>query len=244
MPLLPQWHLNRVHFGRNTPLVLAQLTKDSDLFLIQLGWGLTWQKVETAFGGAPGHRNAQMRYVDPAGVQLLKEAGYDPNKERIFNSLPEYLRMVSHWPVAAVGIYFTRLFNGLDQHHRTPYIRQPIQEFTWLMPVVNYSLWFGVLVLAWDRRCRVRNVTSTQLLVLLSWVLPCAVACLVAIENRFLMPIHLLLYAVLCFEWQADDLPCALGKRQVVMLGFYVCFVAVCLAFSWSIHQQLALHFV
>ena len=250
LPLLPQWQINRIKFGHNTPLVLAQYpTKNNNnLTLLQLGWGLKMQKVESAFGSAPGARNALVIYRDPKGEQLLREAGYQQSgiKDAIFKSFAEYLNLILHHPITVVTIYLSRLFNGLDQHHNTPYIRQPIEQFTWLMPVVNYSVWFWVLLVLWSCRMRLRTIKSNQAILLFAWLLPCVIGCVVATENRFLLPVHLLLYAVLCFEW-----PTMLrGWREQnwltigIVFGAYVGFVIICLTFSWTIHQQQFLFLV
>jgi hypothetical protein len=250
LPLLPQWQINRINFGRNTPLVLAQIAakESSNLTLLQLGWGLKMQKVETAFGSAPGARNALVIYRDPRAEQLLREAGYQQTgiKDAIFKSFAEYLNVIIYHPITAGTIYLSRLFNGLDQHHNTPYIRQPIQQFTWLMPTVNYSMWFGVLLILWRCRTRLRAINLIQTISLLAWLLPCIIGCIVATENRFLLPAHLLLYAVLCFEWRA-----VLGRWREqnwltigTAFGAYAGFVTICFVFSWAIHRQQFLIFV
>jgi len=250
LPLLPQWQINRVNFGRNTPLVLAQFAKNqsSNLTLLQLGWGLKMQKVESAFGSVPGARNALVIYRDPKGEQLLRDVGYQQPgiKDAIFKSFAEYLNVILHHPITAGTIYLSRLFNGLDQHHNTPYIRQPIQQFTWLMPIVNYSVWFGVLLILLRCRMRPRTVKLTQAISLLAWLLPCGVGCVVATENRFLLPAHLLLYAVLCFEWRTVLRGWREQNWQTIGIasGAYVGFVTICLTFSWAIHQQQFLVFV
>lgn len=246
--LIPQLRINQVRFGSNSPFVLTQLTKGNDLFLTQLGWGLIIQKVETALGSAPGGRNAQVIYKDHAGEALLMQAGYQLDSGDLFKDIPEYIRFVLHHPVAVGSIYLTRIFNGLDQHYNTPYIRQPMQQFTWLLPVVNYSLWFGALLLIVIRRRKFKILAYNQVMVSLAWLLPCSVACIVAIENRFLLPIHLLLYAVVCFEWKRDELLTywreQSGIAKALLCGSYSAFVAICLAFSWSIHQQQFFHLV
>ncbi len=242
LPLIPQWRINHVNFDSNSPLVLAQITKGDDLFLTQLGWGLTIQKFETALGSAPDGSNARVFYKDRKGEELLVQAGYKMEDNIQFKNTSEYVRIISHNPLIVSGIYLTRLFNGLDQHHRTPYIRQPVQDFTWLMPIVNYTLWFGVLLLLWTRRSTYNKVSYTQIMTLVAWVIPCSVACIVAIENRFLLPVHLLLYAILCFELKRDELQTLFKTHsagsKAIIIGFYSAFIAVCLAFSWSIHQQ------
>ena len=243
---LPQWQINRANFNRNTPLVLAQLAGDSqaNLALQQVGWGLKIQKYESAFRAGPTLRSGPIMYRDQLGKQLLNEAGYSYSEiklgEPVFESVPAYFRLVARHPLRVGVVYLAHLFNGLDQHYNTPYIRQPIQEFAWLLPAVNYSLWFGLLLLLWIRRSQLLAITGNQLLVLLAVLLPCAVGCVVATETRFLLPLHVLMYAAVCFDWQiiARSWVAQRSLGKTLILGCWVSFVALCFCFSLYVFRQ------
>ncbi|NVO32646.1 hypothetical protein [Hymenobacter lapidiphilus] len=245
LPMLPQLYINNKVFKENTPLVLTknQTDRGTDLLLAQLGWALQMQKFETAFGSAPGGRNAVVFYRNPAGNRLLNDNGYKSSKlwGVVFTSKTQYLELVANNPIEMVGIYLRQAFNGFDQHHNTPYIRRPIQDFTLLLPVVNYTIWFGVLLLAWPMLRNVKSIPIVNILAILILISPCIVASLMAMETRFFIPIHLIMYALLSFEWKSIMLNKWLNKDiyvKIFVVCCYICFVILCLRFSWLIHEQ------
>ncbi|RAK69664.1 hypothetical protein [Hymenobacter edaphi] len=219
----PQLVINARHYGQYTPLVLAwkNPAAPQSLYLSQLSWGLAVQKYETTID--PAYPNARIIYVDEVGQRIMDE-------EQIsfvygLRDLNHYLRAVARNLPDVAALYARHFFNGLDLKYPTPYIRQ-VYGPTLPLSLLNYTVLFLAGLLLLGRRHQ--RPTGPQWLVLAVLVGPCLVAIPTAIECRFFIPIYLLLYAVLCFQWPADW---RRWLRWPVALA-YVAFVLLCLVVS------------
>jgi hypothetical protein len=230
----PQLIINQRHFHRSTPLVLAlgEGMETDNLYREKLKWGLLHQKYETSLDRS--YPDPVMIFRDVAGEQLIRD-------EHItwFDSYADYFQLVLRYPLTFAGMYARRLFNGLDIQYPTPYVRQVYVSslgLAWL----NYTVWFGAgLVLL---RTRFRAWTLQQWLVLAVLLVPCLPMLPMSMECRFLLPLHLLLYAVLCFGWPATWRPATVAWRRLLAVGAaYVVFVALC--FYASATAQATLEF-
>jgi hypothetical protein len=230
----PQFIINQRHFQQSSPLVLAQdeNLETDNLYREKLKWGLLQQKYETSL--TLDYPQPVMVFRDEAGEQLVRTEHVE-----WFDSYADYARLVLRHPLLFAKMYAQRLFNGLDLQYPTPYIRQVYQStlgLAWL----NYTVWFGallVMVPSWARRLRLR-----QWLVLAALLVPCLPMLAINIECRYLLPLHLLLYAVLCFGWPAAWRPTLLPRRQLVLVGVaYVVFVGLCFVASAATQATLEL---
>jgi len=232
--MTPQWAINRHQFKQNTPIVLSYIKalKTNNLYREKMKWGLLHQKLETTLDRS--YPDQMMVFRDLAGEKLVRD-------EHItwFNSYAEYFRLVLRHPFTFTGLYARRLFNGLDIQYPTPYIRQIYVSTLWLA-WLNYSVWFGAgLVLL---QAKFRAWTVRRWLVLAVVLVPCLPMLPMSMECRFLLPLHLLLCAVLCFGWPPTWRPATVSRHQLLAVGAaYVIFVALC--FYASAAAQASLEF-
>lgn len=232
----PQLLMNGRHHGIRTPLVLSRDARlpTANLYLAQLGWGLVIQKYETSLD--PTFPSPRMLYTDPAGQALLGRLGV-----RHFPGYGAYAATVLREPLAFAGLYGRHLFNGLDVQYPTLFVRSVPQRFG-LLAGLHYSVWFGALVLigAGFRQWR-RPGAGRVGLVVLALGLPCLASLPIATECRFLLPLHLLLYAVACFggaQWQPARLAWSWGKAGLLAAG-YALFLLLCFRLSAQTHAHL-----
>jgi hypothetical protein len=129
--LLPQLRINQLHFGQNTPLVLAKAPGQPPLYLRQLVWGTRAQRYETTL--VPGWQGA-LFYLDPAGLRAL------PPAKGAFRSYADYLQFVARQPLAVGGRYIRHLFNGLDVQFASPYVRALDSPGRLPLRLLNYLL--------------------------------------------------------------------------------------------------------
>ncbi|MBD2714996.1 hypothetical protein KBK19_08115 [Microvirga sp. STR05] len=231
---LPQLLINHYQFRQNSPLVLAQHEdlETDNLYREKLKWGLVHQKYETTI--VTDYPQRVLIFRDVAGEQLVKA-------ERIgwFDSYGSYLQLVLRHPLTFTKMYAWRLFNGLDVQYPTPYIKR-VYVPTWGLAWLNYTVWFGALLVL--LRTRFRKLRWHQWLVLAVLLMPCMPMLPMSMECRFLLPLHLLLYAVLCFGWPTAWHPSQLPRRQLAAVGVaYVGFVAVCFWASVTAQATLEL---
>ena len=230
--LAPQFYINLNNFGERTPWVLAYKVGDpTNLFLQQLQWGLQYQKYETNVGY--DYPRPQMFFLDAAGQQL-----FDATKLPLFTTQAQYLEIVAHHPVGVGMVWLRHLFNGLDLQYPTPYITR-VFVATWPLAWLNYTVLLGgcaVLLGALRRRPRNWRV----LLALAALLTPCLGALPVAMECRFLLPLHLVLSGALVFgchprrAWQA-----ASGLRRMAWAAGYVLLVGGAFAVSADAQRSL-----
>jgi hypothetical protein len=233
--LLPQLLINRMHFGQNTPLVLARLAglQTGSLYLEKINWGLEQQKYETTYG--TDYPDAAMLFRDEAGTQLLREAGVP-----YFSTYQAYAGALLRRPVRAAGIMARHLFNGLDIQYPTPYIKTVYQP-SWGLAWLNYTVWFGAaLVLA---RGHLRRWPLRHWLALAVLLLPCLVVLPLGMECRYLLPLHLLLCVGFSFGWPATwTWNTFLGfpwPRRLLLLVGYLGFVGLCFVASAAAQATL-----
>ncbi|SHL85192.1 hypothetical protein [Hymenobacter psychrotolerans] len=231
---LPQLLINQHQFQQSSPLVLAQHEnlETDNLYREKLKWGLLHQKYETTI--RTDYYEPVMIFRDAAGEQLVKQ-------EHIgwFDSYGSYFRLVLRHPLTFTKMYAWRLFNGLDVQYPTPYIKQ-VYVPTWGLAWLNYTVWFGaLLVLLRVRFCRVH---WQQWLVLAVLLVPCIPMLPMSMECRFLLPLHLLLYAVLCFGWPAAWRPALVPRPVLLATGVaYVVFLGLCFWASATAQATLEL---
>ncbi len=232
--MAPQWAINRHQFGQNTPVVLSYIKalKTNNLYREKMKWGLLHQKLETTLDRS--YPDQMMVFRDVAGEELVRN-------EHItwLDSYADYFQLVMRHPLTFTGIYARRLFNGLDIQYPTPYIRN-IYVSTLGLAWLNYTVWFGAGLML--LRTKVRTWSVRQWLVLAALLVPCLPMLPMSMECRFLLPLHLLLCAMVCFGWPSSWRSAAVGRGKLLAVSAaYVVFVALC--FYASAAAQASLEF-
>ena len=231
--LAPQAAINQRHFGVVSPFVLTVRPPAPSLFLVQLQWGVQYQKYETNTGS--DYPEPTMFFTDAAGSRLWRSSG----RTRL-DTYSEYWELLRREPATVVGSWLRHLFNGLDVQYPTPYIKA-VYVATWPLVWLNFSaLVLGLAVLfrrvgQAGARPEVRTV-----LALLALLGPCLATLPVAMECRFLLPLHLLLCAAAAFAAHPRQLWRACSARQLAFgLALYAGSVGTCLVISSRTQAQL-----
>ena len=243
--LAPQARLNQFHVGVASPLVLTTRPGTPSLYLQQLHWGLQMQRYETNVGR--DYPEPAMRFLDAKGQALLARAG-------LTDSLPlasygQYGQLMRRAPLTVAGVWLGHLFNGLDLHYPTPYI-PAVYVPTWPLAWLNYTVLLGGLLVLGGRARRLwrggwpaAGPAAAALLVAAALLGSCLPVLPVAIECRFLLPLHLLLSAAFVFglrpqalwrRWRAASL-----ARRLALGGLYVVLMLAC--FRLALKTQFTL---
>lgn len=227
--LAPQFYMNAKAFQRYSPFVLGGQEDGSDLYLGQLGWGITNQKYESSIG--PDFPSHQMHFGDPAGAALLRSFGREQ-----FETTTEYLALAARHPFEMAALWVRHLFNGLDLQYPTPYIKA-VYVPTWGLAWFNYSVLLGGVALLWKRRA---HLNAPRTLTLAAVLLPCLASIPVAMECRFLLPLHTLLCAALVYGARPGQWWREATKRQRLGLGIiYLVVIIGCFMVSAAMQRQL-----
>ncbi|MDF7811148.1 hypothetical protein [Hymenobacter sp. YC55] len=187
----PQLAINRLHFNSNSPLVEAQVSnvQHAPLYLKQLTWGTRVLRYDTDL-------RQRLVYADSAGLAVLRREGLME-----YTSYGQFFGTVGRHPVDYGWRYIRHLFNGLDVLQPSLYLlRDYGPERPWLQ-LLNYSaIGLGLSVLLSGPLNR--WLRWPQAWAVLTLLLPCLIAVPMAMEGRFLLPLHLLLLTTAAFEFK------------------------------------------
>ncbi|UOQ54286.1 hypothetical protein [Hymenobacter cellulosivorans] len=229
----PQLLINQHHFNVNSPLILTSMPDEPSLYLQQLKLGLYDQKYETNIGR--DYPSPMIVFKDPEGIRLWESTGWDK-----IESYDQYMELIRREPGTVLGVWMRHLFNGLDIQYSDPYIWE-VYVSTWKTAWLNYTILLGGLaILLYRVGWRPSRWRVTNVLVLLALIGQCAATLPVAMECRFLLPLHLLLAACLVFGlhpvriWRHSSLP-------TLLIGVVVYAVLVAGCFYVSMQTQLQL---
>lgn len=203
--LLPQAFVNLKIHDKFTPVVVT-----NSLFQSQLEWGITLQRYETSI---EPDVNPRVYYFDPAGIWFLnkisKENTIDQlgfaHKIMVVNSvmpIKSYLTLALNNPSTFLGIYFRHFINGLDVRDGLVYVKNKSNDNKIVSGVNFLIIIFFVLVIYFDKKSKnskFETINKDGLWLLAIILIP--VFCIIpgAIETRFFLPLHLLIYGFLAF---------------------------------------------
>ena len=230
---LPQLTINKRTQGINS-LAVQSVIHSKSLFAIQLVWGMTLQRYETAVAGEA--LGAQLYYFDPAGARLFDRVAGDGD---LF-SIPYYFKVVAHHPLDFLGLYTRHIINGLDVRDGLIYTHKlsPRRSSTALLNFLVLALAVWVVVI---RRRSGQPTGIDRWPVPASWpmslavlLLPVAAIVPGAVETRFFLPVHLLAYCVIAMHFDAAQLKQNFRQHGRAVLLVLVMGAAVFFAVTFS----------
>lgn len=188
--LVPQLKINQLHFKVNSPLVLARVVGDENLYEKQLFWGLKTQKYEINIG--TNYPSIIVVYNDPI-IQKLQKTNLLREK-----TLDRYIKIIRRYPLDMSVSYFRHMFNGVDIFYPTPYVKNVYVDHMFLS-VINYTIWF--LLVYYFFRMDLTKLDYIKILGVTSFLLPVILAIPTAVEVRFFLPAYLMAYGVIAFDF-------------------------------------------
>lgn len=214
---VPQMFVNKQIYGVYSPWVAV--SSGSSLMANQLRYGVAIDKYETSVNTEDP--SPQVVYLSPNGRAIL-EANPD------FNNGPTiagYLRISLQSPFEFISTYLRHLVSGLDVRDGMVYTPERSTDRNIWSAVHFCFLWLAtitlVLLVPW------RHVSLLPLVVL---IIPAVLIVPGAIETRFLLPAHMLLYGCVASRFGLQDFVAQLRRRPIVaaaVAGFYVASFAV-----------------
>jgi hypothetical protein len=235
---LPQMMINHHQRGTWSPFI----PKAGEITLLQLWDGMHAQKYETYIGPPAGYAEPGVFYLDPAMRHVLEQEHISPVTRSggyvEFPSHGDYVRLVLDHPAEMAAGYVRRLFNGLDVQYPTPYVRD-LGDRSTVLSLLQYTLMFIAIarLLLPDARRALGRIRWAGIVLLL---IPCVTAITGAVEPRFLLPLQVVVYMLVCFgpATRASLLGGSVGRRVGLAVS-YAAFVLVCLTLSSATLGQL-----
>jgi hypothetical protein len=220
----PQLQINWTHFNIKSPLVLARIADDENLYLKQLFWGLGTQRYETTIGD--NFPSNAVTYRDPF-IENLDKTNLLREKDTA-----RYIKIMQRFPLEISVSYFRHLFNGLDIFFPTPYIPNIFAKHVFLS-AINYLIWFLVIfkLVTLDLTKRVYANTIG----LMSLLAPVVLAIPTVVEVRFFLPAYVLAYGVVAFGLDYSSLiKTHLDNGWKILRFFLLCSFWIMICFTLS----------
>ncbi len=215
----PQVYINHHIYQRTSLFPPADIVYGKNLYLFQLQTGFGLQKLEGNVGTI--YPDSQVIFGDPTGKTIAASQKID--------SYADIIRLYTKYPLEFVAIYARHLFSGLDVKFPSVYIKNPYEK-NWWLALINYSIIFlflaacrNIAQLRVDRIAFTAVVAAPVLLILA--VIPTAV------EVRFFMPLHLLMYAVVTLGGNEESSRWRWSISKFILFG---AFLIVCCTLSDS----------
>jgi len=230
--LLPQFIVNQTHFKVNSPLVLARVVGDENLYEKQLFWGLKTQKYEANIGD--NYHSIIVVYNDPVILKLQKT---NLLREKDFD---RYFKIIKRFPLDMSLSYFRHMFNGLDIFYSTPYVKNVYADHTFFS-VINYTIWF---LLAYDFiQMDLTKLNQIKILGITSFLSPVILAIPTAVEVRFFLAAYLLAYGAVAFDFDFVGSFKSLFRTPwnfLRLLIIYAFWMLICFIMSTATIENLA----
>lgn len=229
---LPQFLINIYHFKIYNPFVIANYKQEGNLYLKQLMWGIQYQKYETSIDSF--YLSPKMFFLDKDGFTLIEQ-----HNLKAFNNYKNYLMLIWQSPGYFIKSYSRHFFNGIDLQYSTPYIKE-VFKYNWFLTWINYtSLFLALIMLKFYRKW---ELNKKHFIIFIITILPCLVVLPIAIECRFFLPLHLLIYTSICFGWANKwQWKLTSGIAKIKFFVFYLLFISTCYWLSYN--SQITLEF-
>lgn len=194
---LPQMLINKKHHDSYTPTVVA----GGHLFAYQLKWGAAVQKYSTTIDKeVGGGQAAGLFYLDRAGMKML--AGSRAEKARGGFSIGEYAGLVAKNPLDFFAIYARHVIAGLDVRDGELYIKNHTKRRN-MISIFNFLVLFlgvWVFVAKINENSPLVGAKMERVIWSVAMLLPVLTIIPGAIETRFFLPFHLLVYCSVAFQ--------------------------------------------
>lgn len=229
---LPQIWINHTYFNTYSPMIQTESEYDGQsLYLQQLNWGIQVQKYETNLD-LEAYNSPALSFKDTIGIQLLEENGS-------LTGYIEYIKFVFAHFVDIGCIYLKHFFNGMDIIYNTTYIFH-LNQNRFFIQLANYLLIiFGIEGILFYI-CKI-NWTVTKIGVFLLYLLPVLLVIPTAVETRFFLALHMLLYLLACKVLLSVEWKQSFWKNRKKKLICYILFLGICFLWNSQTYQCLGI---
>lgn len=184
---VPQYILNNHLLGR-----LSWRVPTEGLMLKQLEWGITAGRYATFIGDASQYSKAGMFFRDKVGQTILEKAQVTE-----LTSYGQLIKLILKHPLDFVGIYMRHFLNMLYPFYPNQYIEDIMRDKSFLM-IVFYTLLF-IAVFYFVRTFKLKDNRWVWFALIL---LPCICILPGAVEIRFFIALHFLIYLYAVFGFK------------------------------------------
>lgn len=216
----PQICINQKHFNTYSPMIQTQeYYGGQSLYLNQLKWGISVQKYETNMDVSAENVPTGMIFADSVGTALLEKDG------EIDSYFSYILFFVRHFADMTCN-YLKHIFNGLDIVYPSAYIYK-VYYNRFIIQLINYTLILmgleGVTLFI-----KKKHWNWLKVGVAIAYGLPILLVIPTAVETRFFLGVHLVLYLMAVTVLANANWKYMVWKNKWKKLVVYVSFLAIC----------------
>lgn len=234
----PQSIINNIHLQTYSPLVTFSYGGSKNLNLAQLYYGLYMNSYQTTI--APLHN-----YPVPGVASINKTGQIIIGMENITADNISYLaiiRLIFKYPFEMIGIYFshlTRLLFVLDSDGYIKNMNKNLSLIFFINSIIIYLTGMFILTLKHEENGllrRLKNIDKKYLY----FLCPAISAILIipgAVESRFFIYVHVIIYFILSFVVEYKSLFEIFKKHYIKIILSFLCFIGV---FSSILSYNLA----
>lgn len=222
----PQMYSNAVTYNSASPLIMGE--QGSSLFVNQLYNGIYVQKYESNIGG--GYWEEGLNYVDDAGMLVLYEEdmpttfAFEDGAEHL-SGIGDYVALALRHPLDFIGIYARHFVNMMDMRYPELFVDEVTPNP--LYPTVNYLTMYLALAAFVLHLRGMKRSEMGGLWLLGAFLLPTFAIAAGAVESRFGIGLHLLLWGCLMALPSAGMLHRIRGREWVLLGVGLVAFLCV-----------------
>lgn len=237
----PQLLVNIKNFDIYSPYAQTQLALGDRMFnRIKLGF------YYSEAVGYIGVKDVIIRTVDPGRLVILNESVKGPysyffgspqgsvlmNKMGVedITSMDLYIRSIIKYPLDFIALWASRLFSGLDLNFPKIYVEE-LKTAGWIYSMLNYTVIFLAAKMLIAAKWFKKEVLAKTLMIAII-LIPVAAACLTVIEERFMLPIHMVFYMMIAFNPQTKEFLSKNPKFNFGLLIVYIVFIILSFALS------------
>lgn len=222
----PQMYSNAVTYKSASPMIMSE--QGSSLFVNQLYNGIYVQKYESNIGG--GYWEEGLNYVDDAGMLLLYEEdmpttfAFEDGAEHL-DGIGDYVALALRHPLDFIGIYARHFVNMMDMRYPELFVDEITPDP--LYPAVNYLTMYLALAAFVLHLRGMKKGEMGGFWLLGAFLLPTLAIAAGAVESRFGIGLHLLLWGCLMALPSRDMLRRIRGRAWVLLAVGLVAFLCV-----------------
>lgn len=242
---IPQSLINYKNKNTYNPLVMSQ-PSDKSLFALQLMWGITMQRYSTFMNNAS--EGGGLYAVDQAGVKIFE----DEKLTRENVSIKKYFQLFFKYPQFFMGSYVRHIVNGLDLRDGEVYFynkdksRNLISTINFIVLFISSLVIFLIIKKHKNHEDQFNNVGTSKrnslnnywMIYLSLILLPVITIIPGALESRFFLPLHMLLYMTIAFNGSFNELYYLMKNSYIKIIVIFMLSISIFFSISHNTISQ------
>lgn len=188
-----QMEINKKYTGIYSPMISTPYHGAENLFLAQVYDGISIQRYETYVGPLEQYLSPAVKFIDNAGLEILKRENLQPNTISYLDIIKLFLK----YPIDFIGIYLRHIINYITPIFNECYISD-LNLSKKMLFVSNFIIYILCIlgIISSYKEIKLFNRENLYFYILF---LPVFLIMFVTPETRFFIQLYILIYVYLCY---------------------------------------------